>query len=704
MSLPEASLVSNAEDFLSDYKRKTVQPRLDEGYDIVNMFGERYDRAYQMINPYYAEAYRDQSFYLGNQWDLNQVKYLADQQRLALTYNMCMRMINLIEGIQRQNRLATIISPVQDDQNAIADIATDCIQYANNRGNFYETLSTGFKDAMVTGVSWISPYMDYRNDPVNGEVAFNLDHWNDTIWDPFFYKKDLSDCNFFARRKYISRTDVISLLPEQEDVIKRLSYGTRDNKFTYMPYVRQGAFNKLMSYTEYWTKSWVTKDVLVDMATGETSEWKGTRERLSYIQAMMPNMQLIKKPVQQVNLGIIVENQLLYYGVDPYGINDYAQTPIFAIYEPSYDLFQWKMQSLIRLIRDPQLELNKRRSKMVDILDSQAYPGWKAKSGSVENSASLFKSGQGPVIFMKPTAQMTDVEKLAPADIPPGHFALMDAFEKDIPNILGINPEMLGMPENPNLETAAILAKMRVNAGLVSLRRLFDGLAETQQLIGQKVLKMIQANWSSEKIQKITKKQCPPEFFSQNFYNYDIVVEEGILTDTQRQSQFMQLLALKQLGVNIPDSLLVKNSNLHGKVELNEILDAQAEQQQQFQQKQEALEMEQLRVATDGIEAKAQSDQALAAERLNKIHLDQALNAERISRAEEEKTAELLNIVKAVKELQGIDHSQLMEKLNMLNSLAKTELDQHRMNHDIDRGQHEMQMAEQQPMTSETGV
>lgn len=669
MSVPESALMNDAQDFLSDYKKKVVIPRLDEGFDIVNMFGERYDRAYQMINPFYAEAYRDQGFYLGNQWDFAQQEYLKNQQRLSLTYNMCMRMINLIEGLQRQNRLATIVSPMQDDQAELADIGTDCQQYVNNHGNFYETLSTGFKDAMVTGISWISPYLDYRNDPVNGDIKFHIDHWNDTIWDPFFYKKDLSDCNFFARRKFLSRTDIISLLPEQEEVIRRLPYGTRDNKFTYMPYVRQGAFNRLMSYTEYWTKSWITKDVLVDMTTGETMEWTGTRERLRYIQAMMPNMQIMRKPVQQVHLGIIVENQLLYYGTDPYGINDYGQTPIFAIYEPSYDLFQWKMQSLIRLIRDPQLELNKRRSKMVDILDAQAYPGWLAKTNSVENSSSLFKSGQGPVIFLKPTAQMTDVQKLAPADIPPGHFNLMDAFEKDIPNILGINPEMLGMPENQNIETAAILAKMRINAGLVSLRRLFDGLAETQEIIGQKVLKMIQSNWSKEKIQLITKKPCPDAFFTQNFYNYDIVVEEGILTDTQRQSQFTSLLALKQLGVPIPDSLLIKNSNLHGKQELNEILDAQAQQSQEMMAKKEQLELEKLKVVTDGIESKAQSDQALAAERLNKINLDAALSAERIQRAEEDKTASTLNLIKAVKELESLDLASIMQKIELLKGL-----------------------------------
>jgi hypothetical protein len=339
---------------------------------------------------------------------------------------------------------------------------------------------------------------------------------------------------------------------------------------------------------------------------------------------------------------------------------------------------------------------------MVDILDSQINSGWKAKTGAVTNTDSLFKSGQGPVVFVRPDAQMSDVERLAAADIPQGHFALMDAFEKDIPNILGINPEMLGMPENPNIETAAILSKMRVNAGLISLRRLFDGLAETQQILGKKVMKLIQANWTPEKVALVTKKPCPEGFFSAELLNYDVVVEEGILTDTQRQSQFMGLLALKQMGVEIPNSLIVKNSNLHDKAELNELLDAQAQQQSQIMQQQQDLEMRKLQVVTDGIESKAQSDQALAIERINKVHLDQAISAERIQRAETDKSAAELNMIKAVKELQSMDLEGLVQKITMIQQLGEIqsmESEQKRA-----QEQHEMQMNAPQPQQQNVAV
>ncbi len=672
MANPVSDYSDDAKDFLNTYKRKVKSdPRLEFHQDLVQDFGESYERAYQLWNTYYAEAYKDLSYYLGNQWSLEELSYLNNQRRSSFTYNKIRRLINLVQGYQRKNRLATTVSPVEDASAGTADLFTDTIQSVMQYGDGYEIISEAFKGALTTGMSFVSPWLDYRNDPVSGDIKFHHDAWNAVILDPFLTKKDLSDCSFVARRKFLSRTEVISLLPDKQDVIEGLPWGTRDDKFTYMPYARQWGMQKLLNYNEYWRTKWETKDVLVDMESGETSEWKGNRQRLHAMRKVFPQLEVVKKPVRSVELGIIVEGELLYYGKDPYGLDDYPFVPFFAIFEPSYDLYTWKIQSLVRIVRDPQTELNKRRSKMVDMIDNQLNTGYLAKTNSVSNPTSLYKSGQGQVIWLKPEAQMTDVQKIQAADIPPGLFQLEQEFEKDIMEIAGVNSELFGMAENDKIETAGILSKMRQSAGLVNLQDLFDGLRESQKLLGQKTLKMIQNNYTPEKIKLITKKDPTPEFYSKAFSRYDVVVEEGVLTDTQRQTQFVQLMALKATGVAIPDDLIIKNSNLHGKKELEELLAQQAQAQQQAAQKQEQLAMENQATVTRAVDAKAQSDQALAAERINKVSLDAALNAERMQRAEEEKSAGVLNLVKALKELQGMDLEHLMRKVEILKLLEE---------------------------------
>jgi hypothetical protein len=661
---------SDANDFLSTFKNKVKSdPRLEKHQDVVKDFGESYERAYQLWNSYYSEAYKDLSYFLGNQWSLEELAYLNNQRRSSFTYNKIRRLVNLVQGYQRKNRLSTTVAPVEDASEQTAKLFTDTIQHVMQYSNGYQTISDAFKGALTTGMSFISPWMDYRDDPVSGDIKFNLDEWNSVILDPFFTKKDLSDCGFVARRKFLSRSEITSLLPDKQDVIESLPWGSRDDKFTYMPFARQWGMQKLMNYTEYWRTSYVNKEVLVDMESGETKEWDGDKKRLRLYREMFPQVEVIKKPVKTVDLGIIVEGELLYYGKDPNGLNEYPYVPFLAIFEPSYDLFNWKIQSLVRIVRDPQTELNKRRSKMVDIIDAQLNSGWIAKTGAVTNNASLFKSGNGQVIFLKPEAQMTDVQRIEAPNIPPSMFQLEAEFEKDIMEIAGVNSELFGMAENDKIETAGILSKMRQAAGLVNLQDLFDGLRESQKILGQKTLKLIQANYTPEKIAMITKQQVTPEFYSKSFAKYDVVVEEGVLTDTQRQAQFLQLTALKATGVQIPDSLIIKNSSLENKKELEDYFAAQQQAQQQTEQMQTQMAMQQQKVVTDSLEAKAQSDQALAAERINKVSMDAAVAKERIQRSEEEKTGALLNFIKALKELETMDLTNTLETIKTLKEI-----------------------------------
>ncbi len=661
----------DSQDFLNDYRKKVVQndPRLEFHQDIIKDFGESYERAYQLWNTFYAEAYKDLSFYLGNQWSLEELAYLNNQRRSAFTYNKIRRLINLVQGYQRKNRLATVIKPVEGSSEETAEMFSDVMQHVMNSADGYEAISDAFKGGLTTGLSFLSPWIDYRDDPVSGDIKFHRDDWNAVIMDPFFTKKDLSDCSFLARRKFLSRTEVISLIPDKADIINALPWGSRDDKFTYMPYARQWGMQKLLNYTEYWRTKWETKEVLVDMITGETKEWDGDRKRLQLYREAFPQIEVIKKPVKSVELGIIVEGQLLYYGKDPFGLNDYPFVPFMAIWEPSYDLFTWKCQSLVRIVRDPQTELNKRRSAMVQSIDASLNTGWIAKTNSVSNPTSLYKSGHGQVIFLKPEAQMSDIQPIPRPGIDPSLFQLEAEFEKDIMEIAGVNSELFGMAENDKIETAGVLSKMRQSAGLVNLQDLFDGLRESQKLLGRKVMRLIQMNYTPEKIELITKKKPTDEFYSKTFAKYDVAVEEGVLTDTQQEGEFVQIAALRQMGINFTDEEVIDASSLHNKKKYKDRLEAQRKAAEQVQAQQTQMAMENQAVLTHAANSKAASDEALGAERLAKIELDKALNAERIARSEEDRTAGVLNLVKAVKELEGMDIDSLMKKIQILQSL-----------------------------------
>ena len=123
------------------------------------------------------------------------------------------------------------------------------------------------------------------------------------------------------------------------------------------------------------------------------------------------------------------------------------------------------------------------------------------------------------------------------------------------------------------------------------------------------------------------------------------------------------------MGVNITDEEIIDSSSLHDKKKVKDRIAAQSKQAAEQAQQQMQMAMQQQQVITDAAESKALSDRSLAAERTAKIQLDQALNAERLSRAEEDRTAGVLNLIKAVKELEGMDIEALAKKIEILRSL-----------------------------------
>jgi len=144
------------------------------------------------------------------------------------------------------------------------------------------------------------------------------------------------------------------------------------------------------------------------------------------------------------------------------------------------------------------------------------------------------------------------------------------------------------------------------------------------------------------------------------------------------------------------DRLIIEKSDLHCRKELNEILDAQAKQEQETMERQNAMQEQQLETTTEGILAKAKADQSLAMERMNKIHLDEAISAERIQKAQEESSAQMLNFAKMLKELEGIDMEHMLRKVETLRNLTELELAHKQHDHEVTKHQDDMSLQHRQ--------
>lgn len=633
---------------------------------------DTYAQSITINQSFWSEADIDSRFKAGDQTLWNDIYgNLPAFRRRVFNFNRIRRVCNMITGYQRRNRKSTVVVPVENSDEDTASQFTKAMLWSMDVDGTLDTISEAFDGAVTTGMNLLSVWMDYRTDPINGDVRVDNVSYNGYLIDPFFKKQDLSDCNFIWTRKWLTKTQIKSLLPDQRKEIEEISArGNRDGKFQFMPESYNYGMDDLLTYDEYWYRDYRTQKLLVDVKTGETMEWKGSEEDLDRFLSEFPEITALDNEIQTCKLGIVVQGHVMYHGANPMGIDKYPFVPVLGYYEPQIPYFPWRIQGVVRGLRDSQYLYNRRKVIELDILESQINSGWKYKENALVNPKDVFLQGQGRGLALKEEAQMNDVERIQPPSVPQSMIELSKILGDEIQQISGVNEELLGSAED---DKAGILSMLRQGAGLTTLQILFDQLDTSQKLLGRLFIDLIQSNFSPGKIKRIIAQEPSAQFYNKAFGRYDAAVEEGLNTATQRQMQFKQLLALKEMGIPVPTDLLVQSSTLQNKKELVEAIGQQEQQAAQMQQMQMQVAVQEQQAKTQDLEARAEANRGLGLERASRVQENRALAIERIAESEKDRDLGVLHKVKAMKELESMDLQQLEHLLKLSEYLKSIE-------------------------------
>ena len=645
---------------------------------IVREYNELYTEAFYAWNPFFPLANRDLRYFLGDQWGEQEKQKLFNEGRSALVFNYIRRNINMITGYQRKHRLSSVVVPTEDSDQESSDQLSQLLLYAFNYGEGYRTISESFGGALKTGFNLLNLWVDYRDDPINGDIKYGRDPYNGFITDPYWTQLDFSDCAHVIKRKYVSPEQANSLLPGHEKDIATLSKmgWSRDDKFTWLPYQRQPNGEDFIAYNEIYKQGWENVPVVVDEETGEYTEWEGDKEGLKYYLRAYPQLKEVKRPKKYIDCHIILNDEFIRTERNQYGLNEYPFVPLVGVFEPESENWALKMQSLVRCQIDPQKESNRRRSQMIDLLDSQLNSGWIAKKSAVVNPRSLFQTSQGKVIWKEDGAEPGDIERVQPAQIPLSMFELQKQFDQDIMNIVGINDAAFG--ETENAQESGLMMMMRQGASIVNLQDLFDNLRFAQKLISKKTLKLIQT-WKPEKIERIINKKPTDKLYNKDLIKYDITVQEGVLTDDQRQIYFKQLIDLYQLtggaqGGPVTPMMLAKAAPLQGKSEFNQELEQNQKQQAEQAQQAEQIQQKVLQSQLELNKSSAIKNINSAKEDFTRGLSNMGLLEERNSEAVQNRAQASLDRAKTMKELESMDDDRLMKYMQivqMMDSMNK---------------------------------
>lgn len=600
-------------------------------------------------------------------------------------FNLIQQPVNMITGYQRQHRKTFNYVATEGSDPQTTDQYTKLMTHVANEGDIHEQFSRACEQAAVCGMVLLQPYLDYTtSDQAQGQLKLKLWEYNSFLVDPYFRNYDMSDAQFIWCQEYISKREAESRFPEKTKNIMPMS-GTpqRYGSFYFLPENYNMARNDLMVLSYVWYKWNRKKKRLYSESRNQFFDFAGGEENLQMIMGAIPDLQEVTVEVPTWKLAVVLNDQLMFNGDNPLGFDDCPFIPVFWNYDPHINYFDLRCRGLIRTMRDPQFLFNYKVIQNNDIAAATINAGWKRKVGAVANEDNLKKSGQGWDVIINDGFEMTDCEKIIPSAVPESDLALAQQMADLIYSTSGINLENWSGQQDKQTSSLTVLLKQAAN--LMVFQKYFDQWDLALKILGDRLLQIVQNNWSAEKVALLIGEEPTPFFYSRIFAKYKVIVEESDLTPTQQNLQAQQMLDINErFGREVfPPSMIVPKLNITGKNEAIQFLQQQEQMAQAANEHSQTIEHAYNEAKLKDMYAKAAASLATARERHGRYEADLGLLEERLSEIGKNNALSAKSKAEAIKTL--VETAQLYGQLETdialrdVNQLQQQEVDRESM-------------------------
>jgi len=593
-------------------------------------------------------------------------------------FNISQQPCNLVSGYQRQHRKNFSYTPVDGADSETTDQYNRLTTVISNREGIHEQFSKGCEQSIVSGMVLAQPYLDFSgDDPLQGSVRLKIWEYNSFMVDPYFRNPDMSDARSFWCQEYIEEAEAVERFGEERirGVGKLQGQAERYGRFYFLPENYNMGRTDMMILSYVWFKS---NGIVKKLYSKKRNQFFDFSEHadLEGILYNIPDLEVVKVKCPIWKVAVVLNDQLMFLGKNPLGNETKCPVvPIFWNYDPHLgDYPDLRVRGLIRTMRDPQYLFNLKVAQNNDIVSAVINSGYKRKSGAVQNEDNLKKTNGGWDIVINPEFQMTDVEKIIPTALPESDLALAQQMQELVFATSGINMENWAGQEDKQI--SALTAMMKQSANLLVFQKYFDQWDYSLKLIGDLILQLEINNWNAAKVGLILQEEPTPYFYSKIFSKYDVIVEESLLTPTQRNLQAQQMLDINATFGRevIPASKIIPYMNIQGKSEIVEFLEQQEQQASAMQQEQSMIANAFQEAQLKELYSKAAANIARAREDNSRSESNLGLYEERLSMIErnramtlkekQEALGKLLENVSVFGEIQTLEKQMRLDRQN----------------------------------------
>lgn len=608
----------------------------------------------------------DDDFYDGVQWDEQDKLAVEARGQPALVFNEIRESINWVIGVERRSKMDFMVNPRTDEDRDMAHLKRNLLKYTSDVNKDQFVRSMAFSDAVRVGLGWMEDGI--RSDPFDEPLFCRFESWRNMWYDYLDPSYDLSQSRYLFRSKWVDLDVAMKMYPERAGRIQKHAqrhdmYGYNDEEyFLNQRYYATDSQGRARGQHNYVGDAELAGDNRRDRVR-LVEAWYRMPVAGQFIRAENPKFtrfngmlfdadnDLHKHMVgasggastydairMKVFMTVFIDGALLQAPSAPYNHDKFPFTPVWA--------FRRKRDNapygLIRNMRDPQEDLNKRRSKALFILATNQVV---MDSGAVDDIDELRENAAAPdgIIIKKSNKEL---QLLRDNKLAEEHLMLEQADKDYIRHAAGVTPENLGHETNA-ISGRAIEA--RQTQGAVGTAELFDNLRFAFQLQGEKRLALIEQFYDQPKTFRILGERGAAAFARVNMVSQDeatgaalvenpiteskadFAVSDADYRETVRIAMFEQLMEMMshlpgEVSVQLLD-LVVGMSDLEGKDELarrirqiNGQLDPHAEEtpegraemqaRQQDQEQQQRIEQIAQMAELDKMVAEAKEKQA----------------------------------------------------------------------------------------------
>lgn len=508
-----------------------------------------------------ADMAMDEDFYDNIQWTEEDAAVLRDRGQMPLVYNVISSSINWVTGTEKRGRTDYKVLPRRKDASKPAERKSQLLKYLSdvNRTGFHR--SRAFEDCAKVGIGWVE---DGVQDDDDGEPVFTrYESWRNILWDSACTEKDLTDCRYIYRAKWVDLDIAEAMFPDRVGLLRESAsegdrFGLDDQgddamdsqemereNFSSSRSLAGDARRDRVRLIECWfrepkkVKRLSGGDFAGEVVEDESNPAPGHQAEIEAGRAVV-----VEKTMMRMHVAIFTAQGMLYYGESPYRHNQFPFTPIWC-YRRGRDGMPYGM---IRGMRDIQMDVNKRASKALHILSTSKTI---MEEGAVDDLEEFREEVNRPdAVIVRKANKQIDIN--VDRNLAPAHLELMSRSISMIQSQSGVTDENLGRSTNA---TSGRAITARQEQGSMATAGIFDNLRFAVQVQGEKQLSLIEQYFSEEKEFRITNMRGTPEYITINDgtpendivrTKADFIISEADWRATVRQAQTEELLALMQ--------------------------------------------------------------------------------------------------------------------------------------------------------------